>query len=56
MAEASWHEWTIELSEFSQAGVDLTNVAVLRIGVGRNMAAQPGGIGTLYIDDIRLNP
>jgi len=51
MNEASWHEWLIDLADF--AGVDLTNVKSMAIGIG-NEAGPAGGSGTLYFDDIRL--
>jgi hypothetical protein len=51
MNEASWHEWLIDLADF--AGVDLTNVKSMAIGIG-NEAGPAGSSGTLYFDDIRL--
>jgi regulation of enolase protein 1 (concanavalin A-like superfamily) len=47
-----WQEWAIPLSEFAAAGVDLTAVEMLYIGVGDRDAPQSGGTGTVYIDDI----
>jgi hypothetical protein len=46
--EASWNQWDIDLASF---GVDLRNVGMLTIGVGNSTA---GGLGILYIDDLRL--
>jgi hypothetical protein len=43
---------TIPLSEFISAGVKMTAVKSLTIGVGNKAAPQAGGIGTMYIDDI----
>ena len=43
-----WKQWTIDLASL---GVNLTSVSSLTIGVGNGAF---GGIGTLYIDDIRL--
>jgi hypothetical protein len=54
VAEASWHQWTIPLSQLAAAGVDLTSVKTLTIGVGDGVSI--GGWGTLYIDDVRLRP
>jgi hypothetical protein len=48
-----WQQWNIPLSVFSNAGVDLTSVNKLTIGVGSQTAPQ-GGTGMLYIDDIWL--
>ncbi len=48
-----WQEWNIALSDFVLAGVDLTHVAALHIGVGDGTGAQSGGRGVIYIDEIR---
>ena len=50
---AGWNEWVIDLTEF--AGVDLTNVEALTIGIGtRGSPAADGATGTVHFDDIRL--
>ncbi len=49
-----WVEWKIPLSEFEAAGVTLTAVKKLIIGVGDKENAAAGGKGLLYIDDIVL--
>ncbi|MHC4228121.1 MAG: hypothetical protein ACYSW0_11905, partial [Planctomycetota bacterium] len=50
---AGWNEWVIDLTEF--AGVDLTNVNTITIGIGtKGSPAADGGQGTMYFDDIRL--
>jgi hypothetical protein len=54
LTEASWHQWTINLSEFAQTGVNLSGIKAVTIGVGQDNVI--GGYGTLYIDDVRLNP
>ncbi|MEK7992802.1 MAG: PA14 domain-containing protein, partial [Planctomycetota bacterium] len=51
MSEASWHEWLIDLGDFT--GVNMSNVKSIAIGVG-NEAGGSSGSGTLYFDDIRL--
>jgi hypothetical protein len=56
MTEAWWHKWAIELKEFENAGVDLTNVTTIYLGVGNRVAPQAGGSGVLFFDDIRLLP
>jgi len=48
-----WQQWDILLSVFSDAGVDLTSVKKLSIGVG-DQAAPLNGTGMLYIDDVWL--
>jgi len=50
----AWTEWSIDLQEFSGAGVDLTNVNSIAVGLGDRHNPQPGGTGTVYFDDIRL--
>jgi hypothetical protein len=49
-----WQEWNIDLKEFANAGVNLTSIKKMYIGVGNRLAPQTGGTGTLYFDDIRL--
>ncbi|MFQ6034261.1 MAG: hypothetical protein ACE5NM_00230 [Sedimentisphaerales bacterium] len=50
----TWQQWNIDLKQFSNAGIDLTNVKKMYIGVGNRAGQQPGGSGMLYFDDIRL--
>lgn len=47
-----WQTWDISLTEFIDAGVDLSNVTGLTIGFGDG--AAPGGAGTAYLNDIQL--
>ena len=49
-----WLTWKIPLSTFSDAGVKVTAVKTLYIGVGNRDAPTAGGAGKLYIDDIRV--
>jgi hypothetical protein len=46
----TWTEWRIALSDL--AGVNLTTVQKLTLGVGDKNSPKPGGTGKLYIDDI----
>jgi hypothetical protein len=48
----TWQAWTIPLSEFTSAGVKMTAVKSLTVGVGNKAAPKAGGTGTMYIDDI----
>jgi hypothetical protein len=50
----SWTEWKIDLSLFADQGVDLTDVDVLSIGFGDRNNPEPGGLGKMWFDDIRL--
>jgi hypothetical protein len=52
--KGSWIQWVIPLQAFADQGIDLTNVDKIAIGLGSKGGASTGGIGTLYIDDIRL--
>jgi hypothetical protein len=53
---AEWTEWSIDLQEFANQGINLTNVDKLSIGFGdKNNPQAGGGAGTMYFDDIRLN-
>jgi hypothetical protein len=49
-----WTGWNIDLQEFSDAGVVLTDVSKLSIGFGDKENPQPGGSGLVFFDDIRL--
>ncbi len=47
-----WTPWNILLTDLG--GVNLKAIKKMVIGVGTRGSTQPGGSGTLYIDDIRL--
>jgi hypothetical protein len=49
---AGWTEWQIPLAEFSAAGVKLTAVKKMFLGVGDRSNPKPGTAGRLFIDDI----
>jgi hypothetical protein len=50
----SWTEWVIDLQEFADQGVDLTNVDTITIGFGTKDSPAAGGTGQMLFDDIRL--
>jgi hypothetical protein len=52
----TWTEWSINLGQFRNQGVDLTKVDKLSIGFGDRANPLPGGSGTVYFDNIRLYP
>jgi hypothetical protein len=52
VSAAKWIEWKIPLASF--AGVNLSRVKTLVIGVGDKADPKAGGAGRIYIDDIRL--
>jgi len=49
-----WTEWTIDLNSFSDAGINLTDVNSISVGLGDKAGLQNGGSGKMYFDDIRL--
>jgi parallel beta-helix repeat protein len=51
---AHWQEWRIDLADMSAAGVDLTSIQKLYIGIGDRDNPQPTGMGLIYVDDIVL--
>jgi len=52
---STWTQWRIPLNEFAGKGVNLTDVERIAIGLGSGAGvAAPGGLGTMYVDDIRL--
>ena len=50
----TWTVWTIPLSDFANAGVNMAAVKKMFIGVGDRANPVPGGAGSLYFDDIYL--
>ncbi len=48
----AWQQWLIPLSDLTSAGVGLTSVKKMTIGVGDRGNPIPGGAGVIYIDDI----
>ena len=50
----SWTEWVIDLQEFTDQGVNLTNVNTITLGLGHRTNPTAGGAGLMYFDDIRL--
>ncbi|UCC99933.1 MAG: discoidin domain-containing protein, partial [Phycisphaerales bacterium] len=49
-----WQEWSIPLSALSDAGVNVTQVKTLYIGIGNRDNPVAGGVGRIYIDSITL--
>ena len=50
----AYEEWVIPLQQLADLGVPLNNVTSIAIGFGTPGSAGTGGMGTVYIDDIRL--
>ncbi|MCJ7779076.1 MAG: hypothetical protein MUP16_12280, partial [Sedimentisphaerales bacterium] len=51
---ANWQEWRIDLTRF--AGISLSSIKKMYIGVGNRTTPSAGSTGKLYIDDVRLYP
>jgi len=49
-----WTEWRIDLQDFADQGIDLTDVESIGIGFGDRDNPQAGGAGLVFFDDIRL--
>jgi hypothetical protein len=50
VGRSGWNEWQIAMSEF--AGVNLSRVSTMVIGVGNRTSPSAGGTGIVYIDDV----
>ncbi|HCO93285.1 MAG TPA: hypothetical protein DIU00_04920 [Phycisphaerales bacterium] len=51
----TWTHWDIDLQEFSDQGVDMTDVHTIGLGFGDRNNPQSGGSGKMFFDDIRLH-
>jgi hypothetical protein len=51
---AQWHQWNLLLSDFNDAGLNLSEVKNIYIGFGDRANPAPSGSGTVYFDDILL--
>jgi len=49
---ATWQQWRIALSDLSAAGVKLTAVKKMVVGVGDRSNPKPDGAGLILLDDI----
>ena len=52
LLSTEWQKWRISFVDMQAAGVDLTAVLKIYIGVGDRDNPKPGGSGKIYIDDI----
>ena len=51
-----WTQWTIDLQQFADQGINLADIDRIAIGLGTmGNATATGGSGTLFIDDVRLD-
>jgi len=54
ISTGAWELWQIPFSTFTSAGVNLSAVKKVYIGVGDRNSPKTGGAGKVYIDDIRV--
>ena len=52
----AWVAWDIPLQTFVDNGADVTNATSVALGTGSKTSQQAGGTGTMYYDDIGVNP
>ncbi len=52
----SWIEWSIDLQDFADQSINLTNVNTITLGFGNRANPTAGGSGMVFFDDIRLYP
>jgi len=48
----AWQVWDIPMSSFT--GINKTAITKITVGVGNKGSPQAAGVGTIYVDDIRL--
>jgi len=51
---SEWRQWSIPLADLIADGIDVTAIRKISIGVGDLDNPLPGGIGIIYVDDIRV--
>ena len=52
----AWTKWIIPLQDFTDQGINLTDIDRIMVGLGtRGNLTTPGGTGKMYFDDIRLD-
>jgi len=54
MLTEQWRQWNIPLADLIADGINVTAICRVSIGIGNPDNPQPGGIGIIYIDDIRV--
>ncbi len=54
VTSTKWVQWKIPFRAFTEAGVNMTRVKKMYIGVGDKTNPAKGGTGRIFIDDIRV--
>jgi len=49
----TWQTWNIPLTDLASAGVDMSSVKSIAIGLGDRATPSAGGAGVVYIDEIQ---
>jgi len=49
-----WTEWNVPFGDLTTAGISMTAIKKMYIGVGSRTAPTPDGAGVVYVDDIRV--
>ncbi|MFH1719450.1 MAG: hypothetical protein ABIF19_19025, partial [Planctomycetota bacterium] len=52
----AWTQWRIDLQQFADQGINLSDVDSISIGVGDKNNPGIGGSGEMFFDDIGLYP
>jgi hypothetical protein len=52
--KGSWTRWNIDLTRFTDQGVNLTNVNTITLGFGNRTNPVVGASGMVFFDDICL--
>jgi hypothetical protein len=49
-----WQQWSIPLADLVADGLDVTTIRKVSIGIGDPDNPEPGSVGVIYIDDVRV--
>ncbi len=49
---STWTQWTIPLSDLTAAGIQITKIQKVSLGIGDKSNPKAGGSGLLYVDDL----
>lgn len=55
-SDGDWHIWMIDLDDLTDNGVDLDDVNAIIFGFGDRTDTNPGTVGGILFDDVRLHP
>jgi len=52
----TWTQWRIDLQQFADQGINLSDVDSISIGIGDRNNSGAGGSDQMFFDDLRLYP